>query len=303
MGWSIGPARAALRRFAGTAALRCSPPRLLHLPRVSASRIGPAGCSLLNWGSVTAPSPGFGLSTTSSPGRPRRSSSRPIRSWTHESATWSGCTRIRPSTRSCCAWTRSPRSRRWNAPNRSGRCVPDGRSGIPTTMSATARYLVRRAGARHRPCHRCPGPTPPLHRVPGLPPAGRQGLPRRRLHVICDNYATHKHQKVQAWLGRHPRIQLHFTQTYASWLNLVEVFFSMVEWQALRRGDFASVGDLVAAIRGSSVPGTSAANPSSGPRTPTRFWASSTGRAPQRRSARAQPACPLRRALVEFARP
>jgi transposase len=75
-----------------------------------------------------------------------------------------------------------------------------------------------------------------------------KAYPRRRLHVICDNYATHKHHKVQAWLGRHPRVQLHFTPTYASWLNLVEVFFSMVERQALRRGDFASVGDLVAAI-------------------------------------------------------
>ena len=72
---------------------------------------------------------------------------------------------------------------------------------------------------------------------------------RRRLHVICDNYVTHKHQRVQGWLGRHPRVQLHFTPTYASWLNLVEVFFSIVERQALRRGDFASVGDLVAAIR------------------------------------------------------
>jgi hypothetical protein len=62
------------------------------------------------------------------------------------------------------------------------------------------------------------------------------------------------HQSLQesrdgsAWLGRHPRVQLHFTPTYASWLNLVEVFFSMVERQALGRGDFASVGDLVAAI-------------------------------------------------------
>jgi transposase len=76
-----------------------------------------------------------------------------------------------------------------------------------------------------------------------------KAYPRRRLQVICDNYVTHKHQRVQAWLGRHPRVRLHFTPTYASWLNLVEVFFSIVERQALRRGDFASVEDLVAAIR------------------------------------------------------
>jgi hypothetical protein len=63
----------------------------------------------------------------------------------------------------------------------------------------------------------------------------------------ADNYATHKHQRVQAWLGTHPRVHLHFTPTYASWLNLV--FFSIIERQALRRGDFASIEDLVTAIR------------------------------------------------------
>jgi transposase len=76
-----------------------------------------------------------------------------------------------------------------------------------------------------------------------------KAYPRRQLHVVLDNYATHKHAKVQAWLSRHPRVQLHFTPTYASWLNLVEVFFAIIERQALRRGDFASVDDLMAAIR------------------------------------------------------
>ena len=76
-----------------------------------------------------------------------------------------------------------------------------------------------------------------------------KAYPRRQLHVVVDNYATHKHAKVQAWLARHPRIQLHFTPTYASWLNLVEVFFAIIERQALRRGDFASVQELMAAIR------------------------------------------------------
>ena len=75
-----------------------------------------------------------------------------------------------------------------------------------------------------------------------------KAYPRRQLHVVVDNYATHKHAKVQAWLARNPRVQLHFTPTYASWLNLVEVFFSIIERQALRRGDFASVAELVAAI-------------------------------------------------------
>jgi transposase len=72
--------------------------------------------------------------------------------------------------------------------------------------------------------------------------------PRRQLHVVCDNYATHKHPVVRTWLGKHPRVQLHFTPTSASWLNLVEVFFSIIDRQALRRGDFPSVTDLIAAI-------------------------------------------------------
>jgi transposase len=76
-----------------------------------------------------------------------------------------------------------------------------------------------------------------------------RAYPRRQLDVVCDNYAAHKHARVQVWLTRHPRIHLHFTPTYASWLNLVEVFFAILERQALRRGDFASVEDLMAAIR------------------------------------------------------
>ena len=66
--------------------------------------------------------------------------------------------------------------------------------------------------------------------------------------MICDNYATHKHPVVRGWLAKHPRVQLHFTPTSASWLNMVEVFFSIVERQALRRGDFPSVSDLITAI-------------------------------------------------------
>jgi DDE superfamily endonuclease len=71
--------------------------------------------------------------------------------------------------------------------------------------------------------------------------------PRRQLHVV-DNDATHKHPTVGPWLAKHPRVRLHFTPTSASWLNLVEVFFAIITRQALRRGDFASVEELVAAI-------------------------------------------------------
>jgi transposase len=76
-----------------------------------------------------------------------------------------------------------------------------------------------------------------------------RAYPRRELHVVVDNYRTHKHPDVEAWLSRHPRITLHFTPTSGSWLNLVEVFFSIITRQAIRRGTFGSVRDLVAAIR------------------------------------------------------
>ncbi len=72
--------------------------------------------------------------------------------------------------------------------------------------------------------------------------------PRVQLHVVCDNYSTHKHAKVNAWLARNPRIHLHFTPTGCSWLNLVECFFSIITRQAIRRGTFTSVADLTAAI-------------------------------------------------------
>jgi transposase len=77
-----------------------------------------------------------------------------------------------------------------------------------------------------------------------------KAYPRRTLHVVVDNYATHKHPAVKAWLARNPRITLHFTPTSGSWLNLVEVFFSIITRQAIRRGTFGSVRDLTAAISG-----------------------------------------------------
>jgi len=65
------------------------------------------------------------------------------------------------------------------------------------------------------------------------------------IHLICDNYATHKHAKVKAWLAARPRWQIHFTPTYASWLNQVERFFALITDKAIRRGSFVSVRDLV----------------------------------------------------------
>ena len=76
-----------------------------------------------------------------------------------------------------------------------------------------------------------------------------KAYPRRQLHVVLDNYHTHKHPEIQTWLDNHPRVHLHFTPTSGSWLNLVEVFFGIITRQAIRRGSFDSVKELVEAIR------------------------------------------------------
>lgn len=70
----------------------------------------------------------------------------------------------------------------------------------------------------------------------------------RTVHVICDNYATHKHAKVQAWQRRNPRFHFHFTPTSASWLNMVERFFRDLTTNRIRRGVFHSEAELIAAI-------------------------------------------------------
>ncbi len=72
--------------------------------------------------------------------------------------------------------------------------------------------------------------------------------PRRQIHLICDNYGTHKHPKVSEWLNAHSRFHIHFTPTSASWLNLVESWFSVITRQAIRRGSFDSVRRLEKAI-------------------------------------------------------
>ena len=71
---------------------------------------------------------------------------------------------------------------------------------------------------------------------------------RRDVHLVLDNYATHKTPEVQAWLEKHPRFKLHFTPTSASWLNLVERFFAEITSKRIRRGSYSSVDDLETAI-------------------------------------------------------
>ena len=81
-----------------------------------------------------------------------------------------------------------------------------------------------------------------LNQVEAAVPAGKL------VHAVVDNYATHKHPKMRAWLVRHPRWTFHFTPTSASWLNAVEGFFSTLTRRWLKRGVFCSLVDLQAAI-------------------------------------------------------
>ena len=76
-----------------------------------------------------------------------------------------------------------------------------------------------------------------------------RAYPERELHLVMDNYAAHKHPAVRTWLAANPRVHVHFTPTHASWMNLVVVWFSLIERQAIHRGTFGSVKDLNAKIR------------------------------------------------------
>ena len=82
-----------------------------------------------------------------------------------------------------------------------------------------------------------------LERIDAEVPAGLD------LHLILDNYGTHKHEQVEAWLERHPRFHLHFTPTSSSWLNLVERWLRELTMKRLRRGSFDNVAALVKAIK------------------------------------------------------
>jgi transposase len=81
-----------------------------------------------------------------------------------------------------------------------------------------------------------------LRVIDQVTPAGKE------LHLIVDNYATHKHAKVQRWLKRHPRFHVHFTPSSSSWLNMVERFFRDLTQNRLRRGVFRDVEELIMAI-------------------------------------------------------
>jgi transposase len=110
------------------------------------------------------------------------------------------------------------------------------------TLFAALNYLSGKVLAHTARRHRHGQWLAFLRKIETAVPAGQD------IHLICDNYATHKHARVRAWLQRHPRFQVHFTPTSASWLNLVERFFGEITRRVIRSGSFRSVPELVAQI-------------------------------------------------------
>ncbi len=121
-------------------------------------------------------------------------------------------------------------------------------------LSPRDRHLVCRPGCEDRPCARkmlrpasIPGVSGFLRNieshVAGDVAAGKE------VHLILDNYATHKSATIMKWLIKRPHWHLHFTLTHASWLNQVERFFALITTESIRRGNFLSVPALVTAIR------------------------------------------------------
>jgi transposase len=111
-----------------------------------------------------------------------------------------------------------------------------------TTLFAALDVLTGKVIGECLPRHRHTEFLRFLRKIDNQVPEGLQ------VHLICDNYATHKHPSVRAWLAKHPRFHMHFTPTSSSWLNLVERWFRELTDKALRRGVFHSVPDLIAKI-------------------------------------------------------
>ncbi len=130
-------------------------------------------------------------------------------------------------------------------PIKQGRCGTmthdDTRNGT-TTLFAALNVLEGTVLGACYPRHRNGEFRAFLQQLDRTTPAGLD------LHLIVDNYGTHKHPKVQQWLAKRPRFHLHFTPTSSSWLNLVERWFRELTTKRIRRGVFKSVPDLIAAI-------------------------------------------------------
>jgi len=127
-------------------------------------------------------------------------------------------------------------------PGRAGTMTHDYKRHGTTTLFAALNVLDGRVIGRNMQRHRHQEFIRFLNTIEAQVPVGKV------IHAIVDNYATHKHPKVRAWLARHPRWTFHFTPTSASWLNAVEGFFAKLTRRRLKRGVFCSIVDLQAAI-------------------------------------------------------
>ncbi|CAL8979844.1 IS630 family transposase ISMsm5 [Propionicimonas sp. T2.31MG-18] len=127
-------------------------------------------------------------------------------------------------------------------PGRPERRTHDYRRHGTTTLFAALEIATGKVTGACKPRHRHQEFLAFLKQVARAYPDGE-------LHLVMDNYAAHKRVEVRDWLAANPRIQVHFTPTSGSWLNLVEVWFGIIERQAIHRGTFGSVKDLNAKIR------------------------------------------------------
>jgi transposase len=128
-------------------------------------------------------------------------------------------------------------------PGRCGTMTHDYKRHGTTTLFAALNVLDGSVIGRCMQQHRHEEFIRFLNDVERAVPAGKL------IEAVVDNYATHKHPKVKAWLARHPRWTFHFTPTSGSWLNAVETFFSVLTRKRIRRGSFHSIVDLQAAIK------------------------------------------------------
>jgi transposase len=163
-------------------------------------------------------------------------------------ATLWACISIRRTVRWCCAWTRRVRSKLSIAPRRCCPCVPDRSSAAPKrhgTISLFAALDTRSS--------KIIGQTQQRHRsgeFRNFLDTIEKNVPEELdVHLILDNYGTHKTQTIRNWLAKRPRFHLHFTPTSASWLNLVERWFAALTEKQLRSGVHRSTKELEDATR------------------------------------------------------
>jgi transposase len=127
-------------------------------------------------------------------------------------------------------------------PGRAARWTHDYRRHGTTTLFAALEIATGKVTAACKPRHRHQEFLSFCKQVARAYPTGE-------LHLVMDNYAAHKRVEVRDWLADNPRVRVHFTPTSASWMNLVEVWFGIIERQAIRRGTYRSVRDLNTKIR------------------------------------------------------